>query len=167
MIRDAPPSTRRRALANALVVVPCIAVAGALAACSGSGSASPSTTHGLTTKSQVVLYVMPTNVGRIVTLPYGSPVYVNITEHPGSAPACTGSCTKDWAPVVTRQAPGAADGVDGSMVSTVDYNGVKQVTYAGHRLYYYNVHRVPLVATAEGSEGVWYAILPSGKVLRE
>jgi predicted lipoprotein with Yx(FWY)xxD motif len=152
---------------RSVVTGTCLVLCLALTACSGGGSATGTSDPGRSAaKQQVVLYVMPTNLGRVVTLPWGSPVYVNIDERPGSPSVCTGSCARTWAPVITGRAPGAADGADRAQIGTVDYDGARQVTYAGHRLYYYNLHRVPLVASGQGADGRWYAILPTGQVLR-
>ena len=115
----------------------------------------------------MTLYAFPTNLGQIVTLPYGSPVYVDTREHSGSQAACTGACAKLWVPVITGPAPAAKNGVKASQVGTSDFNGQKQVTYFGHRLYYYALDRHPLKATGQGAGGVWYVILPSGQILKQ
>jgi predicted lipoprotein with Yx(FWY)xxD motif len=114
----------------------------------------------------VVLYARQTNLGQIVTLPYGSPVYVNTKDDGSSRASCTGSCTKEWVPVLTAQAPKASDGVAGSQVGTTQYGSYEQVTYFGHRLYYDKRDTHPLVASGQGSAGTWYVILPNGQVLQ-
>jgi predicted lipoprotein with Yx(FWY)xxD motif len=156
-------SFRVRHVTTTLVV----ATAGCvLAACSGDTTPRANAPRH-ESQGQVVLYAMPTNLGRIVTLPYGSPVYVDTKEGADSGTGCTGSCAKVWVPVLTAQTPKATTGLESSEIGTADYGGSKQVTYFGHRLYYDKHDTHPLVATGQGSAGTWYVILPSGQVLQQ
>lgn len=149
---------------DAATVLVFVALGCALAACSGGANPRQGAQHNVP-RGQVVLYSMPTNLGHIVTLPYGSPVYVDTREGGGSG--CSGSCARVWVPVLTGQAPKVGTGLESSEVGTVDYEGSKQVTYFGHRLYYDKHDTHPLVATGQGSAGTWYVILPSGQVLQQ
>jgi predicted lipoprotein with Yx(FWY)xxD motif len=142
-----------------------LAVSCLLVSCSG-GPAARVSTHGTVPRGTVVLYAMHTNLGQVVTLPYGSPVYVNTNDDGSSRASCTGSCTKHWVPVLTAQAPKATAGVQSSQVGTTQYGSYEQVTYFGHRLYYDKSDTHPLVASGQGTAGTWYVILPNGQVLQ-
>lgn len=149
-----------------VVVGGIVVAAGCLfAACSG-GSAPSANTQTTVARGSVVLYAMHTNLGQIVTLPYGSPVYVNVKDDGGSGVTCSGSCRRDWEPVLTGQAPKASSGILSSEVGTTKSGGAEQVTYFGHRLYYDKHDTHPLVASGQGSGGAWYVILPNGQVLQ-
>jgi predicted lipoprotein with Yx(FWY)xxD motif len=52
---------------------------------------------------------------------------------------CTGLCARFWMPVLTQSAPVAAGMASGSMLGVVQRaDGTFQVTYNGHRLYYFS-----------------------------
>jgi predicted lipoprotein with Yx(FWY)xxD motif len=154
-------------LPRAVVALACLALCAGLAACSSSPSTPSAAAHSSSTADRVSLYAMPTNLGTIVTLPYGSPVYVNIGEQPGGGSACTHSCAALWVPVLTGPQPAAESGIVKAEVGTAGYGSARQVTYFGHRLYYDKLDHHPLVATGQGSHGDWYVILPNGQVLRQ
>ena len=144
----------------------CAVVVLFLAACGGGSPVDSGTSHATVPKGQAtVLYVHPTNVGVVVTLPYGDPVYVNVNEHVGSGPACTGTCADDWVPVTTGLAPQGASGIVASGLGTANYDGKRQVTYFGHRLYYFASDHHPLTASGQGQGNSWFVILPSGEPL--
>jgi len=143
-----------------------IAALGCLLAACSSGPAPRASTQSNVARGPVVLYAMHTNLGQIVTLPYGSPVYVNTKDVGGSGMSCAGSCGRDWVPVLTEQAPKASSGVESSEVGTTRLGSAEQVTYFGHRLYYDKLDTHPLVASGQGSAGSWYVILPNGQVLQ-
>lgn len=145
---------------SVLVTLSCL-----LVACSG-GSTPRASTHPSVAAAPVVLYAMQTNLGQIVTLPYGSPVYVNTKEDGTSSPRCSGACAKIWLPVISGQAPKATAGLESSEVGTTRYGSSEQVTYFGHRLYYDKLDKHPLVASGQGTAGTWYVILPDGQVLQ-
>ncbi len=100
----------------------------------------------------------------------GRPLYIftSDTEH-GST--CYGSCARAWPPVTTEDMPvTAARAVDGGRLGTFKrQNGARQVTYAGHPLYYYA--RDERGATPMGQDirsfgGEWYLLSPEGEVIK-
>jgi predicted lipoprotein with Yx(FWY)xxD motif len=81
---------------------------------------------------------------------------------------CYGECAAAWPPVTTSGEPQAGDGVDASLLGTVERrDGSLQVTYAGQPLYYYanegpgevECHNVNL------NGGFWWVVGPDGKRL--
>jgi predicted lipoprotein with Yx(FWY)xxD motif len=79
---------------------------------------------------------------------------------------CYGECAKAWPPVVTDGHPQAAQGVDTSLLGTIERrDGAMQVTYAGRPLYYY-AHEDPGVVLCHNvnlNGGLWWAIGADGK----
>jgi predicted lipoprotein with Yx(FWY)xxD motif len=79
---------------------------------------------------------------------------------------CYGACAEAWPPVLTKGRPQADDGVQQSLLGTIERrDGSRQVTYAGKPLYFYaneppgevSCHDVYL------NGGFWWAIGPDGK----
>jgi len=67
----------------------------------------------------------------------GQPIYL-FTAEPGDRPSCYDACAADWPPVLTRGEPQARGDVRDSLLGVTrrDDNS-RQVTYAGHPLYFY------------------------------
>ena len=79
---------------------------------------------------------------------------------------CYGECAEAWPPVFTDGQPVAGDGVDASLLGTIERRGGKlQVTYAGQPLYFYvnegpgevRCHNVNL------NGGLWWVVGPDGR----
>jgi predicted lipoprotein with Yx(FWY)xxD motif len=81
---------------------------------------------------------------------------------------CDGECAAAWPPVLTSGKPQAGEGVDASLLGTVERrDGGLQATYAGQPLYHYanegpgevKCHNVDL------NGGFWWVVGPDGKRL--
>jgi predicted lipoprotein with Yx(FWY)xxD motif len=83
-----------------------------------------------------------------------------------SRPECYGGCARAWPPVLTKGRPQAGGPVKQGLLGTKRRNnGKKQVTYAGHPLYYYvnDPRGVVGCHNVEEFGGLWLAVKPSGK----
>lgn len=83
-----------------------------------------------------------------------------------SEPRCYGPCAEAWPPVLTEGAPQAGAQVRQSLLGTTERrNGDRQVTYAGHPLYFYAHEGKDEVECHDISlnGGTWYAVLPNGE----
>lgn len=79
---------------------------------------------------------------------------------------CHGACAKAWPPVLTKGKPTAGGKVKRSLLGTTKRrNGTRQVTYAGHPLYYYahEGHGQVLCHNVNQFGGVWLVVKPNGK----
>jgi predicted lipoprotein with Yx(FWY)xxD motif len=80
---------------------------------------------------------------------------------------CSGACATAWPPLTAKGAPTAGTGVTASDLGTISRSGgTKQVTYAGHPLYYFAGDKAAGQTNGEGSNGFgapWYVVAPSGK----
>jgi predicted lipoprotein with Yx(FWY)xxD motif len=83
---------------------------------------------------------------------------------------CYGTCAKAWPPLLVERSARALAGVDRSKLGTVTRRGgAKQVTYAGHPLYYYvgDTKRGQILCqNAREYGGLWLVVAPSGKLVR-
>jgi hypothetical protein len=80
---------------------------------------------------------------------------------------CSGGCANAWPPLTAMGAPTAGPGATASDLSTISRaDGTKQVTYAGHPLYYFAGDSGAGQTNGEGSKGFgapWYLVAPSGQ----
>ena len=83
---------------------------------------------------------------------------------------CYGTCAKAWPPLLVKGSARALKGVNRAKIGSVTRRGgARQVTYAGHPLYYY-------VGDAKAGQilcqnvreygGLWLVVAPSGKLVR-
>lgn len=79
---------------------------------------------------------------------------------------CYHRCAEDFPPLLTEGEPQAGEGVDASLLGTLERaDGSVQVTYNGHPLYYHFEDEVPndtLGQRQQAYRGEWYVISPEG-----
>lgn len=107
--------------------------------------------------------------GRVLFDQRGFVLY-GFTADSRRASKCYGACAKAWPPLLVKSAPRALRGVDRAKLGTVTRrNGTKQVTYAGHPLYFYvGDTRAGQILCQNVREygGLWLVVAPSGKLVR-
>jgi predicted lipoprotein with Yx(FWY)xxD motif len=94
----------------------------------------------------------------------GQPIYLFTAER-GDRPACYDACAADWPPVLTRGEPRARGDVRDSLLGvTRRDDGSRQVTYAGHPLYFYAHEGKYQVLCHDVLEygGTWLVVRPDG-----
>lgn len=146
---------------------PGLALAGTLlaAACgaaSTAGGASPAGRQGtvITTRSGAA--------GTYLTDGTGHSVYLWVKDPSGKS-VCSGACAGAWPPVPASgpvTASGGAKAADLGSVTRSD--GTKQVTYAGHPLYYFAGDSGAGQTSGQGSDGFgarWWLVAPAGTQL--
>ena len=83
---------------------------------------------------------------------------------------CNGACATKWPPYVVPGSVRAGAHVSGSLLGPVRRaKGARQVTFAGHPLYYYFGDRKPgqiLCQNVSEFGGLWLIVRPSGKLVR-
>ena len=81
---------------------------------------------------------------------------------------CYEECAEAWPPVLTDGDPEAGDGVEGSLLGTIERDdGATQVTYAGQPLYFY-AHEAPGEVRCHNVDlngGFWWVVGPDGERL--
>lgn len=94
----------------------------------------------------------------------GQAIYLFAKERTGS-PECYGPCAEAWPPVLSKGEPRGDDGVRSRLLGTTRRkDGSRQVTYAGHPLYFYAHEGKNQVLCHNVSEfgGLWLVVTPSG-----
>jgi len=109
--------------------------------------------------------VVGSQYGRVIADGKGEALYL-FDKEGGPKSKCYGACARAWPPVLTKGRPRASDGARQRLLgTTVRKNGKRQVTYAGHPLYYY-VHDSPgtiLCHDVEEFGGTWLVVKPNGR----
>jgi predicted lipoprotein with Yx(FWY)xxD motif len=165
---------RRRTHTRVLVGTAVAAPALLLAACGGStyssssGSGSGSSPSSGSGPAQVATH--GSGQTGFLTDGSGRSVYLFESDH-GMVSTCNGACVSAWPPLTTSGQPTAAAGARTGLLGTITRSdGSKQVTYAGHPLYYYAGDAQPGQTNGEGLNGFgaqWYLVSPGGATVKQ
>jgi len=134
-------------------------VAGAAAAAGAIAATAPSTVT--TAPNGTLSATVLVNKG-------GFTLYHMTAEKPGKI-ACTGACATLWPPLLVPAGakPLAGKGVNPHKLGTIRRpDGRLQLTYAGLPLYRYSLDRKAGQANGQGVGDIWFAIAPSGKLVK-
>jgi predicted lipoprotein with Yx(FWY)xxD motif/murein L,D-transpeptidase YcbB/YkuD len=116
---------------------------------------------------EATVQVADSDLGQILTSGTGITVYL-FTPDAQAAPTCTGACAQSWPPLRVDDASEVTggDGVDGSLLATVDHpDAGTQVTYNGWPLYVFSGDSAPGDTNGQGQGGVWYVLDPTGNAI--
>ena len=143
----------------ALVTVGVVALAAAGVA------AAAAVTHQSSTVSGTV-NLHKTKLGKVLAGKSGKTLYLFKADKNGKS-ACYGKCAKNWPPLLGKATAGT--GVKAALLGTTKRkNGTKQVTYAGHPLYFFALDKSAGQTNGEGLNffgGKWYAVNSAGKAV--
>jgi predicted lipoprotein with Yx(FWY)xxD motif len=106
--------------------------------------------------------------GRILFDGHGRALYL-FTHDTGAGSRCSAACAAAWPPFLSRSAPRAGRGAKQSLLATTRRgDGSRQVTYAGHPLYYYVGDARPGQVGCQAAleyGGYWYVVRSDGRAL--
>jgi predicted lipoprotein with Yx(FWY)xxD motif len=95
----------------------------------------------------------------------GQAVYVFENDRTNRSNCTSAECVKAWPPVLTRDEPSAGAGIDAQLLGTIRRaDGMRQVTYKGRPLYFYE-HEGPRQVKCHNVElhgGLWWVVTPRG-----
>jgi len=94
----------------------------------------------------------------------------HLTSEKGKKFVCTGQCATIWPPLTVPKGtkPVAGPGITKSKLGTIKRpDGRIQVTYAGMTLYRYSADSKAGQTNGEGIQNIWYAISPSGALVKK
>lgn len=152
---------QKRFLFSGGLLAASLALAACGAATPSTGSASPSAPASMTT----VQVAANAKLGKILVDGAGKTLYLFEADKSTSS-TCYGDCATYWPPLLTTGAPEAGTGVTATLLGTTTRkDGTKQVTYAGHPLYYVVTDRNPGDATGQGVNNFgapWDVVGPDG-----
>jgi predicted lipoprotein with Yx(FWY)xxD motif len=146
-------------IALAVVVGLALAVAGVAAAAAVTHESAGST-------GTVNLH--KTKLGKVLAAKSGKTLYLFMADKHGKS-ACYGKCAANWPPLLAGK-PTAGAGVKAALLGTTKRkNATKQVTYAGHPLYFFKVDKSAGQTNGEGLNffgGKWYAVNAAGNAVK-
>jgi predicted lipoprotein with Yx(FWY)xxD motif len=137
---------------SVLLVVAAVVAACALAA-AADGSTKPST-----------IALRATAVGKVLVAANGRTLYL-FTADKGKTSTCYGQCASFWPPLIATK-PSAGRGLKAALLGTTKRkDGRRQVTYAGHPLYFFVKDRK--VGDVNGQAfvhfgGAWWVVSAAG-----
>lgn len=134
---------------------------GSAGAGQGGGSAGASSSG-----TGATVQVAEVDLGSILVGPEGRTLYLFLQDT-GPEGTCYAACETNWPPLTSSVAPEAGDGVNPSLLGTIERtDGSTQVTYAGHPLYYFGGDEAAGDMNGEGIGDVWFVVSPQGKAVR-
>jgi predicted lipoprotein with Yx(FWY)xxD motif len=127
-------------------------------------AATPSAPPSRPRRTGTVIITADSDFGRMLYDASGQPIYLFDAERT-SRPRCYGACAEAWPPVLTKGLPRARAGTREALLGTVRRtDGTRQVTYAGHPLYFYAHEGAYQVLCHDVTEfgGTWLVVRPDG-----
>lgn len=160
--------TRTRPLLGLALVAPALL----LAACGGTsgytGAQSAATKAAGSGSQSAKVVTHSGDLGTFLTDGSGRTLYVFAADH-GAMSTCNGGCASVWAPLTSSGKPAAGGQAKAGMLATTSRgDGARQVTYAGHPLYYYAGDTAAGDTNGEGSSqfgAKWWVVSPAGTAI--
>jgi predicted lipoprotein with Yx(FWY)xxD motif len=148
------------------------AVATVVAACGGNSSSVSSAAGNAAASAKagaaVSVATASSSAGTYLVGASGRPLYLWVADSHNKS-VCDGACAVAWPPLTTKSAAVAATGVTMSQLGTTTRSdGVKQVTYDGHPLYYFAGDTSKGSFTGQGSTefgAKWWLVAPTGAAI--
>ena len=139
-----------------IAIIMALLLVGAGTALAAGGSAAPAAKVATATGG----------LGRVLVDGRGHTLYLFEKDKRGSS-ACAGLCTTYWPPLLTNGKSVAGKGAKRSLLGSIRRSdGRRQVTYAGHPLYFFSGDTRRGQTNGEGLTDFgagWYVISPAGK----
>lgn len=130
--------------------------------------AGPAAAQAVEAKEQATLEVgQKEPFGKYITDAEGRSLYLFEADSERNS-NCYDACAEAWPPLLTKSEPQAGEGVDKSLIGTIEREGTEgamQVIYAGWPLYYFARGEAPGDTKGQDIEGFgaeWYLVTPSG-----
>ena len=152
-------------------VVPVAAAALLMTACSSSntatsanGSSGGAAAGGAASSVALATHTGP--LGTFLTDGSGRALYL-FTSDASAKSTCSGTCATYWPPLTAKGSVSVSGGASAGDIGTIARSdGTKQVTYAGHPLYFYAGDQAAGESNGQGSTdfgALWWLVAPSGQ----
>lgn len=138
------------------------------AACGGDGDSTASSQPNSENQptgdeaAQATVLVASSEHGDILSDSEGTTLYMFVPDENGE-PTCYDDCAASWPALEATGAPSGGDGIEGSLLGTVERtDGATQVTYNDMPLYYFSGDKAAGDTNGQGISDVWWVVAPSG-----
>jgi predicted lipoprotein with Yx(FWY)xxD motif len=107
------------------------------------------------------------SLGKFLTGEDGKTLYMFTPDADGKS-ACNTGCVDSWPPFTLDdgETVKGGDGVTGAFATITRDDGGKQVTYAGHPLYYFSGDQAKGDTNGQGLNGKWYVLGADGNPIK-
>jgi predicted lipoprotein with Yx(FWY)xxD motif len=110
--------------------------------------------------------VASSSLGKILTDVRGATLYMFANDKNGQS-SCTGACLATWVPLHTFGAPSVGAGAQAGLLGTTKRSdGVTQVTYNKHPLYFFLGDQAPGQVKGQAFKNLWYAVNGAGAAVK-
>ena len=131
---------------------------------SEAASASPSAAGSAAT-GEATISLAQNDLGMILVGPDGKTLYGFTADTEGIS-TCYEGCAAAWPPLTTDGEVTAGEGLDASLLTTVERtDGTMQVKYGDWPLYYWASDTAPGDATGQGVNDVWFVVGADGELI--
>lgn len=140
-----------------------------LAACGNDGDAPTGTPEDDAQEGTATVQVSDSDLGDILVDAEGNTLYMFVPDQEENGePTCYDECAATWPPFEADDEPAAGEGVDQSLLATVDRtDGSAQVTYNNLPLYYFSGDAAGGETNGQGLNDVWWVVDPEGEPVRD
>src|SRR4051794_30618597 len=164
-----PLSLGALAVISALVLAACGSSSTSSTGSSGYSSSSKPPSPAPASTGTPIVSTKHTSLGTFLVDGQGRALYLWDADK-STMSTCSGACAEAWPPLTTKAAPKASGTVKSSLLGTTKRtDGTREVTYAGHPLYYFAGDTGPGQTAGQGSNGFgapWWDVSPSGTALQ-
>jgi predicted lipoprotein with Yx(FWY)xxD motif len=163
-------STRRLLLVVAplaLALAACSSGTGASEAPADAPSAAPpsAVASEAPAAADATVSLSDTSLGTVLVDAEGMTLYAFTPDTDGVS-TCYDDCAAAWPPLVVDGAPAAGEGLDASLLTTVERtDGTTQAKYGDWPLYTFASDSAPGDVTGQGVGGKWYVIAADGSLI--
>ena len=141
-----------------------------LAAC-GDDEAEPAAGEGQDAQqeTEATVEVADSDLGEILVDTDGNTLYMFMPdEEENGEPTCYDDCAEAWPALEAIDEPTAGEGVDQSMLATVERtDGDEQVTFNNLPLYHFSGDEAAGDTNGQGLNDVWWVLSPEGRPIRD
>lgn len=144
-----------------------------LAACGGdeaepAGGGADTEEAAPTEEAAATVEVAMSDLGEILVDAEGNTLYMFVPDQEAGEPTCYDDCAEAWPAFEASEDPVAGEGLDQSMLGTVERtDGTDQVTYNELPLYYFSGDEMAGDTNGQGLNDVWWVLSPEGEPIEQ
>ena len=162
-------ATERAATEPSMTETAGTAVASPSAEATPTGAAETPTSGVPVTGEPTINVSQATEFGPILVNDEGLSLYIFMNDtQGGESSSCNDDCAAQWPPLLTQGAPVAGQGVDPTLLDTIQReDGTMQVTYNGWPVYHFHGDATLGDTNGQGLDNLWFLVTPTGEPVQQ